>query len=613
MKTKKTTNRILALCLSILLILPVFAGAVSFASAAEEAPDVFPMFYVDPDAEFVPGEIMIMLKEAHPEADLAELLPEIEIAEYEDIYASVIEVVGEKNVDEKLLDEIGMTFVITLADETEEGVINALDKLSENRVLISASPNYILKACSTMPNDTYYSDQWALPKISAPETWDNITDSTVRIAVLDTGIFNGHTDLSFNINMSLAYNAYNCCLGDTQDYFKHGTHVTGIIAAEGNNNKGVCGVAWNAEIVPIKIAGPDEPTATSASELRGVIYALAINVKVANISFDLGFSYPMLHALTAFSNNGGIVVLAAGNGDNNNGIPVNLNNVSEYVMYSAISGVIIVAASDQYDISASFSNYGSTTVDIFAPGVGIYSTVHRISYDDPIYGYMNGTSMATPFVTGAVALLMSEYPNLPASVIKDAIIDNADFVYALATKCIAHGRLNVEAALDALDGVTALPPYFTEYSINISSSVTNGTITPSRTSAPANTFVTLTVDPNPGYWMAPNTLAYNGTPIDSTGAGYSGYLYQNCWYFQMPSSSVTITAVFYMIGDIDLDGSVTIADALAVLRYVAGTGTLTASELIAADVDGDGDVDSNDAQYILDYYAGNITVFRIEA
>ena len=120
---KKTAKRILAMFMSLLLLLPAFGIGAITASAGEE-PEAHPIIDFDPETEFVPGELMIMLREAHPEADLAELLPEIEIAGYEDVYASVIEVVGEKNVDEKLLDEIGMTFVITLADETEEGVIN---------------------------------------------------------------------------------------------------------------------------------------------------------------------------------------------------------------------------------------------------------------------------------------------------------------------------------------------------------------------------------------------------------------------------------------------------------------------------------------------------------
>ena len=608
---KRLSKHILALLLVALLLLPAFAKVTSFTTVAEEMPELFPVICVNPEDEFIPGEIIVMLKEAYPETDLGELLSEIEIAECEDLYDSVIKVVGEKNVDEKLLDEVGTTFRIILADATEEGTINALDKLRSNSNIISASPDYILEACSTTPNDTYYSYQWAMPTINAPEAWDTITDSTVRIAVLDTGIDEYHTDLSYNIDMSLAYNAYNCCLGDTQDYFQHGTHVSGIIAAEGNNNKGVCGVAWNAEVVPIKIASPDGPYASSASELRGVIYALAINAKVANISFELGFSYPMLHALTAFSNNGGIVVIAAGNGDVNH-TPINLDNVSEYVMYSAISGVILVGASDQYDSPASFSNYGESAVDIFAPGVDIYSTVHRISYNDPLYDYMDGTSMAAPFVTGVVALLMSEYPYLPASTIKDAIIENADYVSALDGKCVANGRLNIEAALEALDGITVPPPYYYEYSITISSSVVNGTIIPSRTSAPANMFVTLTVDPDPGYCLKPNTLAYNNIVISSTGYGYNGYLYANCWYFQMPSSNATITAEFYMIGDVDNDGSVTISDCLVVLRHVAEIAPLTGDALLAADVDGDGDVDYDDAQYIGDYAAGNITVFPIE-
>ncbi len=636
---KKTVKRIFALFMSLLLLPSAFAGVTSFA--VEETSEVPPIIELDLEKDFVPGQLMIVLREPYLGNNLAEVLPEISIASYYDIYGDVIEELGEENVTDVMLDGMGTMFTVTLTEETEEAVTDALDKLSDNTNLLSASPNYLSEDCATTPNDPSYStEQWALPKIKAPEVWDDITDSTVKIAVLDSGFCTDHPDLENILNTDLAYNAFSASLNDIEDEQNgHGTHVAGIIAAEGNNNRGVCGVAWDAEVVPIRISGSDNGDASNAAEVRGLLYALALDIKVVNLSYGVRFSYPLMYAFQAFGINGGLVVIAAGNGDidpEKDGIGDDLSSVYNYVTTSANSSVILVGASDQNDNPASFSNYSGTVVDIFAPGVDIYSTIPRLDYDNWLYKNNSGTSMAAPFVTGAVALLMSKYPNLSAQTIKNAIIENADYVPALAGKCVANGRLNIKAAMDALEDAETEYTYPAGYNITVSPSITNGVVTPSRTLAQSNMFVSLTVDPNPGYWLKPNTLAYNGTVIDQ--GIYSGYvynneleeyvysetgespesdgdgiLYPNCWYFRMPSSAVIITAAFYMIGDVDLDGSVTVSDSLAVLRHVSGAEVLAGDALIAADVDGDGEVTQTDSQIILSYVAGEITVFPIEA
>ncbi len=636
---KKTIKRIFALFMSLLLLPSAFAGVTAFSADVLPEEAAAPIIEFDPDKDFVPGELMIVLREAYLGNNLAEVLPEISIASYDDMYGNIIEELGEENVTDVMLDGMGTMFTVTLTEETEEAVIDALDKLSDNSNLLSASPNYLSETTATTPNDTYYSSQQrALPKIKAPEVWDEITDSTVRIAVLDTGVCFTHPDLDDILNTDLAYNAFTNTLGIDAviDEDGHGTHVTGIIAAEGNNNQGICGVTWNSEVVPIRIAGPNGSTTSAAARVRGILYALSLDIKIINLSYGVNFSYALMHALAAFSNNDGLVIIAAGNGGLD-GQGDDISSDYNYATTAANSGVIMVGASNtQNDTIAPFSNYGATVVDIFAPGTVIWSTSHQPNASGQYYKLDGGTSMAAPFVTGAVALLMSKYPYLSAQTIKNAIIENADYVPAMDGKCVANGRLNIKAAMDALEGITEPPFGYTEYSVSISSSITNGVIVPSVTSAPANMFVTLTVDANPGYQIKPNTLAYNGTVIDQgvySGYVYSpqldmyvpsdygespeedfdGYLYPNCWYFKMPSSAVIITAAFYMIGDVDLDGSVTISDSLAVLRHVSGAAPLTGDALIAADVDGDGEVTQSDSQTILSYVSGEITIFPIEA
>jgi len=620
---KKTVKRIFALFMSLLLLPSAFAGVTSFTAAAEDAAEVFPIIELNLEKDFVPGQLMIVLREPYLGNNLAEVLPEISIASYDDMYGNIIEELCEENVTDVMLDGMGTMFTVTLTEETEEAVIDALDKLSDNSNLLSASPNYLSETTATTPNDTYYStEQWALPKIKAPEVWDEITDSTVSIAVLDSGFYTAHTDLDDVLNLDLAYNSFNGTMGDVEDTINtglngHGTHVAGIIAAEGNNNDGVSGVVWNAEIIPIKIGANSNAVSTDVSRIKGILYALALDIKVANLSYDIsGSSYALQHVLGAFSRNNGIIVIAAGN------TGTNLDELEPqerlfYQMVSANSGVIMVGASNENDEMWASSNYGSNIVDIFAPGVNIYST-HKRNSPNGRYRNESGTSMAAPFVTGAVALLMSKYPNLSAQTIKNTIIENADYVPALAGKCVANGRLNIKAAMDALEGVTDSSPVYSEYNVLVSASITNGTVTPSPNTASSSMFVFLTVDPDTGYWLKPNTLTYNGYIIADTNKANpldnnNGMLYTNYYYFQMPNSSVTINAVFYMIGDIDLDGSVTVSDSLAVLRHVSGAAPLTGDALIAADVDGDGEVTQTDSQIILSYAAGEITLFPIEA
>lgn len=326
-----------------------------------------------------------------------------------------------------------------------------------------AEPNYIRKVRVT-PNDTYFSQQWGLQKISAPQAWDINTGSTVAVAVIDTGIYFNHPDLSANIWTNAGES--NCSDGidnDLNGYIDdcrgwnfvannnspmddegHGTHVGGIIGAAGNNGIGVSGVAWNLKLMPLKILD-HEGSGTIADEIRAITYAVAKGAKVINASFSgSDFSNAEYDAIASANTAGVLVAAAAGNGgadsigDNNDFAP-------EYPASYNLPNIISVAATDQNDLLAYFSNYGFNSVDIAAPGFAIYSTY-------PPAGYVNssGTSMATPFVSGLAGLLQGYYTSFTHSQIRSTIFTYADSLPSLSGKVQTGARVNAYRALSSL-------------------------------------------------------------------------------------------------------------------------------------------------------------------
>lgn len=315
------------------------------------------------------------------------------------------------------------------------GESSTLEKVAElrdeNKVLM-AVPNAIVRADS-IPNDPYFPYLWGLQNtgqfssqgieadIGMDQVWDYITSAaSIVVAVIDTGVDYNHPDLVDNMwvntgeipNNSIdddengyvddvyGYDFYNDD-GDPFDDHYHGTHVAGTIGAVGNNSVGVTGVAQSASIMAVKFLSGDGWGYYSGA-VSSIEYAVANGAKVLNNSWGGGGYDSALASAVAASNTAGVIfVAAAGNSG------YDTDDYPNYPSCLSSSNVVSVAATTYDDDIAYFSNYGAYTVDLGAPGYYIFSTL-----PDNDYGYLSGTSMASPHVAGAAALLWAAYPTL---------------------------------------------------------------------------------------------------------------------------------------------------------------------------------------------------------
>jgi subtilisin family serine protease len=336
--------------------------------------------------------------------------------------------------------------------------------------------NYEVRIQRT-PNDPNFGRLWGLHNIGqtggrvdadidAQEAWDEHTgDPGVVVAVIDTGVAYDHPDLARNIWVNPGeipgngidddgngyvddVHGYDFANADADPYddHGHGTHVAGTIAAVGDNGIGVTGVSWNARIMAVKFLNA-AGSGTTSGAISAVLYAVDMGAKVMNSSWGGGgFSQALMDAIRAADDAGVLFIAAAGN--------LNINNdlVPNYPPNYEVANVVAVAATDHNDAKASFSDYGAKTVHLGAPGVSIYSTVpttgHLCCSNATGYGLLSGTSMATPHVSGAAALLFGRFPGINHYQVRDRLLSNTDPIGALTTVTVTGGRLNVVRAME---------------------------------------------------------------------------------------------------------------------------------------------------------------------
>ncbi|MGF7117269.1 S8 family serine peptidase [Methanobacterium oryzae] len=336
--------------------------------------------------------------------------------------------------------------------------INLSDAIAiylSNTNILYAEPNYIYKT-ETIPDDAHYNSLWGLSRINATDAWDITTGSSnVIIAVVDSGIDLLHLDLKGNIWTNEAeLNGISGVDDDGNEYIDdiygwnflkdtnnvtddngHGTHVAGIIAATGNNTEGVTGVTWNAKIMALKFLDANGYGYVEDA-VNAINYAAKMGAHIINNSWGGStYSQALKDAIDACN---ALVVCAAGNeysGVDNDKYP-------NYPSSFTSNNIIAVAAINGDDNIAYFSNYGVNSVDVAAPGSNIYSTVPQSSY-----GYLSGTSMATPYVSGLAALIKSMRPDLNVLQVKYTILNNVDFISSLSGKISTSGVINAYKSL----------------------------------------------------------------------------------------------------------------------------------------------------------------------
>lgn len=345
-------------------------------------------------------------------------------------------------------------------------VEQAVSLYSKSSEIEFAQPNYYYNLVLT-PNDTRFSELWGMTKISAPMAWDITTGSSnTVVAILDTGMKYNHEDLATNVWTNpgeIAGNGidddgngfiddihgYDFFFNDSDplDEHGHGTHVAGTIGAVGNNSLGVVGVNWNVRMMAIKIYNSTGFGTTSAMLINAYNYVRimkqrGVNIRVTNNSYSgcdeaCGYDQATNDALDALGNANILNVFAAGNDGRN------VDVIPAFPASYTSPAVLSVAASTSTDAKAGFSNFGTTSVDLAAPGSGILSTVMNASN----YGNSSGTSMASPHAAGAAALLSSLNPNLSAMSLKATLMNTVDQLAQWNGVVKTGGRLNVATAL----------------------------------------------------------------------------------------------------------------------------------------------------------------------
>jgi len=392
-------------------------------------------------AEFVPGQVIVKYKRKSERSQVSSLLQN----------ASIHEV--------RSFDDINV--LLCRIEDASKSVHEAVEECNAQPAIEYAEPNYIYRS-SVEPNDTRWSSLYGIRQIAAPAAWDSQTGSkSIIVGVIDTGIDYNHEDLKANIwsnpgetgggkennNVDDDGNGYKDDYrgwnfsGNNNNPFddnKHGSHVAGTIGAIGNNNKGVVGVCWNVTLMPLKFLDRDG-SGTTADAVDAILYGTQMGAKVLSNSWGGGGKSNALQEAIEFANSNGVLfVAAAGNESSNN------DKAPTYPSNYNVDNIISVASNTSSDNISGFSNYGKTTVDLSAPGSNILSSTPRNRYAS-----LSGTSMATPHVSGAAALVWSHFPDATMDEVIIRLLGSVDRRSAYSKKVATGGRLNVAKAISS--------------------------------------------------------------------------------------------------------------------------------------------------------------------
>ena len=356
-------------------------------------------------------------------------------------------------------------------DRGRAATAETIAELERDPDVVYAEPNFV-RRLDALPDDPFLDELWGFENagdtdIDAAAGWDVTTTSRdLEVAVVDDGISYAHPDLAANIWANpgeagdLSTNGIdddgNGYVDDARGWDfadgdadpapvgadgDHGTHVAGTVGAVGDNGTGVTGVAWRTRLMALRVF--DEAGVTTTAKIVAAFrYAARSGADVVNGSFGGGgFSRAELDAIEAAPDS--LFVVAAGNESSDN------DAVASYPCRYGAENLTCVAATDRDDELAGFSNYGAASVDLAAPGVDILSTYPEDLTPDGYlpYAWMSGTSMATPIVSGAAALVYAERPDATGAGIAADLRRSVDPVPALSGRVATGGRLNLATAL----------------------------------------------------------------------------------------------------------------------------------------------------------------------
>jgi subtilisin family serine protease len=413
---------------------------------------------------YVPGEILVKYR---PSADIA---VESDLQSRHGLTAK------------KKLPAIGTT-VYKLPQGME--VQAALTLLRDDPRVAYAEPNYYARP-TIDPNDPSFPVQWGLNNtgqavsgvsgvpdadIDGPEAWNlNTGHSGIVIAVIDTGVDILHPDIKPNLWVNTGEldgfasidtwqpngldddgNGYVDDIVGWDFFFNvnnpndevsgHGTHVAGIAAARGNNGAGVTGVSWEARIMALATQDYADGGLPISAVANALVYAESMGAHVINMSLGLyQDSTPLRDAINSVTR--AVIVCAAGNDGTDNDIR------PHYPSSYPNANLIAVTATNQSDQLTSFSNVGLSSVDVAAPGTRIYSTISRF-VDAGGYGFLGGTSQATPMVAGLAVLLRAANGDLVPTQVVSIIKNSADGLPTLTNRIATGGRINAQRALQS--------------------------------------------------------------------------------------------------------------------------------------------------------------------
>ncbi len=352
-------------------------------------------------------------------------------------------------------------------------VAEAIEHYKNDPRIEYIEPNWLIWLDSTFPNDPRFRELWGLynsgendgrldADVDATNAWDIETGKEILVGVVDTGVDYDHEDLAAVMFVNPGEIPGNGIDDDGNGYVDdiygwdfadndndpmddrgHGTHVSGTIAAVGNNGKGVVGVSWSARILALKVFPAEETYGFLADVVQAIEYGTLMGAKVQNHSWSAEAKSEALENAVEFARQAGcFIVTSAGNTGKNLDLDPRVPAIYEH------DNLIAVASTTRDDILASYSSFSSKSVDLGAPGSSVLSC-----YLGNAYVIYSGTSMAAPHVCGAISLLWSAAPTLSYLGVREILLSSVDPLPTLQGKTVTGGRLNIYKALAKLDSI----------------------------------------------------------------------------------------------------------------------------------------------------------------